>query len=284
MTTTSLSVGLHAITAVYGGDSSNFASSTSTAIVETIRTWTTTTVTSSGSSVVGASRHLHGGGYRRRTDNPATAATGTVTFADNGVSIGTGAVVSGDTASYTTSTLQLAAGTDPITAVYGGDANYGMSTSAAFSQAVSQATTSITLAQPPTSVYGQSVTFTATVTNTVTSTGAGWYGDLRGRRQLHWHRSSQWQQHEQHSHDDCTGFGDRRGWPVHAHGGCTTATASTLRRQHPLKPGDAGCRPGEYDDDGGLVHGHRHFGVWPDRDLHGDSDCGQSARVRRPAR
>ena len=73
------------------------------------------------------------------TGNPATAATGTVTFVDNGTSIGTG-LVAGGAATYTTSTLQLPAGTDTITAIYGGDVTYGVSTSAAFLRTVSQAT------------------------------------------------------------------------------------------------------------------------------------------------
>ena len=125
-----------------------------------------------------------------------------MTFADNGVSIGTGRSSSGDTASYTTSTLQLAAGTDTITAVYGGDVNYGVSTSAAYLQTVSQATTSITLAQPSTSVYGQSVTFTATVTNTEVTSSLAPVGTVtfEDGGNVDRHRASQRHQHEQHGH------------------------------------------------------------------------------------
>ena len=170
-TTTSLSVtgSPHTITAVYKSDI-NFLSSTSTApALETIRQLTTTSVTSSssGALVVGVSIGFTAT-VHDSTGNPATAATGTVTFVDNGTSIGTG-LVAGGAATYTTSTLQLPAGTDTITAIYGGDVTYGVSTSAAFLRTVSQASTSITLAQPPTeSVYGQNVTFSATVSNTVT--------------------------------------------------------------------------------------------------------------------
>jgi large repetitive protein len=71
-------------------------------------------------------------------------------------------VLSGGSASYTTSTLP--AGTNYIKAVYGGDLNFGGSTSNTVSQVVNKATTTTTLAssQNP-SNFGQSVTFTASV-------------------------------------------------------------------------------------------------------------------------
>ncbi len=88
--------------------------------------------------------------------------TGTVTFKDGGTTLGTG-TLSGGQATFTTSTLSVGSHNN-ITAVYGGDTNFNNSTSAAFTQTVSKAnttTTAVSSANP--SVFGQSVTFTATV-------------------------------------------------------------------------------------------------------------------------
>ncbi|HKM52557.1 MAG TPA: Ig-like domain repeat protein, partial [Isosphaeraceae bacterium] len=93
--------------------------------------------------------------------------TGTVTFYNNGTSIGTGtlSVVNGqEQASFTTSTLSTASHT--ITAAYtSGDGNFVPSSpSAAVTHVVNKASTSATVATSLSpSVYGQAVTFTATV-------------------------------------------------------------------------------------------------------------------------
>ena len=68
-------------------------------------------------------------------------------------------------ATYTTTAFQLSLGSGhSITAAYGGDVNFTTSTSTALSQTVNQdsTTTSVASSTNP-SVYGQSVTFTATV-------------------------------------------------------------------------------------------------------------------------
>ena len=88
--------------------------------------------------------------------------TGTVNFLDGTTTIGTGTLTAG-VATFSTSSLTV--GTHSITAVYAGDTNFTTSTSSAVSQVVNQASTT-TLARPPStnpSVFGQSVTFTATV-------------------------------------------------------------------------------------------------------------------------
>jgi hypothetical protein len=94
----------------------------------------------------------------------------TVTFKDGGAAIGTGTTNASGVATFATSTLSVA--THTITAVYTGDTNFATSTSTAVSQVVNQAstTTALTSSVNP-SVFGQSVTFTATVT--VNSPGAG---------------------------------------------------------------------------------------------------------------
>ena len=86
--------------------------------------------------------------------------------------LGTG-TLSGGSASYITSTLK--AGTNTITAVYGGDSKLAGSKSKAVSQVVDKASTTTALVSSVNpSKVGQSVTFTANVTpefgGTVTGT------------------------------------------------------------------------------------------------------------------
>ncbi|MFI5120322.1 MAG: beta strand repeat-containing protein [Thermoanaerobaculia bacterium] len=88
--------------------------------------------------------------------------TGTVTFMDGAATLGTGSLNGSGQA--TLSTSALAVGSHPITAVYGGDANFTGSTSLIVNQVVNLAstTTSVVSSVNP-SVFGQSVSFTATV-------------------------------------------------------------------------------------------------------------------------
>ena len=72
--------------------------------------------------------------------------TGTVTFFDNGVALGTATLSEWRIASLTTSTVN--AGTRSITATYNGDSRFAASTSAAFTQTVNKAAATTTLAAP----------------------------------------------------------------------------------------------------------------------------------------
>jgi hypothetical protein len=152
-----LSVGTWNITAVYGGDA-NFSGSKS-AITQVVLPATTISLSSS----------LNPSTYGQAVTFTAviTSANGTppngetITFMKGATVLGTG-MLSGGSASFTTSTLP--GGTDYIKAVYGGDSNFGGSTSQALPQVVNKATTTTTLVSSlnPSS-FGQSVTFTATV-------------------------------------------------------------------------------------------------------------------------
>jgi autotransporter-associated beta strand protein len=106
---------------------------------------------------------------------PMLIPTGTVTFMDGTTTLGTATLSSTGIATFTTSTTTpLSAGTHTITAVYGGDTNFTASTSAPLTQTVSAAasTTMITLSSSANpSVFGQPVTFTATVTAVAPATG-----------------------------------------------------------------------------------------------------------------
>ncbi len=86
----------------------------------------------------------------------------TVSFMNGATSLGTG-TLSGGSASFATSALPV--GTTAVTAVYGGDADFGGSTSKKVNQKVGKDTTTTALLSSPSSPsYGQAVTFTATVT------------------------------------------------------------------------------------------------------------------------
>jgi hypothetical protein len=129
LTTSALTSGTHAITADYGGDTSN-SSSTSSVLSQTVnQAATTTAVVSSvnpstpGQAVVFTATVTSG------SDRPG----GTVTFNDGGAAIGS-ATLAGGIATLTTSALTV--GTHTITAVYAGNGNFKASTSAALLQAV----------------------------------------------------------------------------------------------------------------------------------------------------
>ena len=167
--TTTLPVGTDSLTAEYLGVP-DFSGSTSSAVSVTINPLyiaTTTTLTSSANpSVFGQSVTF------TATVTPASGSgtpTGSVTFYDGSTPLGT-ATLSAKKASLETTSLPV--GAQAITAVYSGDAHYSSSTSAVLTQTIKQAsstTTVISLLSP--SVYGQPVTFTATVS--ASSPGSG---------------------------------------------------------------------------------------------------------------
>ena len=91
--------------------------------------------------------------------------TGTVNFLDGTTNIGTGTLNASGVATLSTSTLSVSGSPHSITAVYAGTTDYITSTSSpALSQVVNHAstTTALTSSANP-SVFGQAVTFTATV-------------------------------------------------------------------------------------------------------------------------
>lgn len=93
----------------------------------------------------------------------AGAPSGTVSFFDNGVLIGTGTVNASGLATLDISSLSV--GAHPITAQYSGDANFAPTNSAALSETVGTRSTSTVVASSLSAVIGgQAVTFTATVT------------------------------------------------------------------------------------------------------------------------
>ena len=93
--------------------------------------------------------------------------TGTVTFKDGAATLGTGTLGNAGgtaTATYTTTSAQLAAGGHSITAVYSGNPGYAPSVSSALSQTVNKgtATEALLTSKNPT-VSGETVSFQVTV-------------------------------------------------------------------------------------------------------------------------
>ncbi|MGA2622142.1 MAG: Ig-like domain repeat protein, partial [Thermoguttaceae bacterium] len=116
----------------------------------------TTVTTAAGSSTYGAAVTL----TASVTPSGAGAPTGTVTFFDNGSSLGTGTLNGSDIAAFTTSLLS--AGSHPITASYGGDSSFAGSTSSpAVVWTVNKASLVIT-ANNDSKTYGTLKTFAAT--------------------------------------------------------------------------------------------------------------------------
>ena len=168
--TTTLAVGSHTITAVYGGDP-NFSGSTSAALAQTVsEDGSTAAITSSASpSVLNQSVSF--------TVTVSAAApgsgtpTGTVQFSIDGSKFGSAVALAGGSATSTSiSTLKL--GNHTITASYSGDGNFTASTAPSFTQVVSKdkTATSLVVTVNP-SVYGQSISFTASVVAVAPGTG-----------------------------------------------------------------------------------------------------------------
>lgn len=154
LTISSLSVGGHSITGVYSGDGSVYLGSSSAAMVQTVnKNLSSVTLTSSADpSISGQSVTFYA------SISPGSA-TGTVQFLDGSSVLGSTALSSG-LASLTASSL--AAGTHAISAVYSGDGTFS-GTSASVSQIVRQPTATSLATDKTSTVYGQTVTFTATV-------------------------------------------------------------------------------------------------------------------------
>jgi subtilase family serine protease len=106
------------------------------------------------------------------TSSTSGTPTGTVTFLDNGASIGSAPLNSGAVATFSTSTLAVS--THPITAQYGGDSKFSSSSSTNIAQVVNaKPTTASLLSSLNPSIGGQSVTFTATIASTAGGTPTG---------------------------------------------------------------------------------------------------------------
>ena len=163
--TTSLTEGAHTVYAGYGGDA-NFVGSTSDTVSQSVvAVATTTTVASNRNpSRVGESVTFTAQ-VRNAVDGTAVTA-GVVTFriGTTGAADVVQTVAVDVTGQATLTTAALVAGGHPVTAAYNATAPWGASTSAALVQVVNKVATATALRATPTpSVFGQSVTFIASV-------------------------------------------------------------------------------------------------------------------------
>jgi hypothetical protein len=161
--------GTHSITAAYAGNA-DFAASTSLAYSLVVNPDTTVTILSAAPNPAAFGAPV--------LFNAAVSAlaipSGTVTFYDGATAIGTASVDANGNASFTTSSLSV--GTHPITASFGGSANFGASVSAVVDEVILGYVGNFSITVTPTSasIYtGESAKFTVAVTPT-----AGWNSNV----------------------------------------------------------------------------------------------------------
>lgn len=126
LTTSSLTIGSHSVTAQYSGDV-NYATGTSAALSQVVNLSPSTTMlaASINSAIVGQGITF----TANVTNASGPAPTGTVAFKDSSSTLSTGTLNASGVATYATSSL--ATGSHSITAVYSGDASNTGSTSSA---------------------------------------------------------------------------------------------------------------------------------------------------------
>ena len=168
LTTSSLALGSHPITATYGGDGNFTGATTGGAFGQVVNQATTTTAVASSANPgeVGvpitytATVTVNGPG--------GGTPTGKVSFTDGGSAIsGCQSLTLPVTAPLSVQCQQTYAtnSSHSIVATYTGDTNYVGGANSAYSESVSQVSTSTGIGATASSItYGQSVTFTATVT------------------------------------------------------------------------------------------------------------------------
>ncbi len=157
----SLAVGTHSITAVYGNDF-DYAASTSPPISQTVlQAQTSTSITPSSPTPV-AGEPLSFGIAVTPVAPGAGVPSGTVSLTIDGSPVGGPATLAGGMVSIPSG--GLTAGPHTVSAAYSGDANFAASNATISITVAQAATTTVLFTSPNPSVTGQTVTFTATVT------------------------------------------------------------------------------------------------------------------------
>ncbi len=159
LTTSSLSLGTHSVTAVFSG-SASYSGSTSNAITQTVEPALTTTVVTAtpNPSTFGTSVELSA-----TVSSVAGTPTGSVTFTDGATEIATATLAAGQA---TATVGAWSVGTHSVSAAYSGATSFQPSTSAPISQLVDRAPSTVALVSDPNpSANGAVVTLTATVTS-----------------------------------------------------------------------------------------------------------------------
>jgi subtilase family serine protease len=179
-TTSTLALGSHSITAIYGGDTNNFTSTSSVLTQSIILPISTTTLTATANTIPSGGSVTF---TATITETSGVSPTGTVTFYSNTSPLGAPVTLSSGVATLTTTAL-VSMGSASISAVYSGDTNNGSSTSSTLTETVSAATFAIgavpatqtipsggaaifPITVTPQGFYTSAITFTATVTPTL---------------------------------------------------------------------------------------------------------------------
>jgi Pro-kumamolisin, activation domain/Bacterial Ig-like domain (group 3) len=159
--------------AILGGNTITFHSADKAGNVETTKT-VSFTIKGATTTSVGSSKNPAVLGspvtFTATVTSTVGTATGTVTFKNGATTLGTGSLVAGKA---TLTTSSLTPGSHSITAVYGGGADFLASTSPVLTQTVLAVTSTSVIASANPSVFGQTVTFTATVTSVTAGTITG---------------------------------------------------------------------------------------------------------------
>ena len=162
ITTSTLAIGTHPVTAIYSGDK-NYLAASSTVLSQIVNKAVTAV------AVASSLNPAFVGNTITFTATVPAGATGAVTFIDGVTSLGIVTIAPGTAPAL--STNRLLVGTHTITAAYSGDANFSASASAALLQTVNRLTPPITetsLLNPAPS--GAAITLTATVPVAATGT------------------------------------------------------------------------------------------------------------------
>jgi uncharacterized protein (TIGR03437 family) len=155
LTLSGLTLGAHSFTAQYAGNATFNASTTASITAFTVGKASTSTSLAASGAILTATVTVNAPG--------AGSPTGTVTFQGPGGSLGSATLVaSGGRFTATLTPASLTPGT--YTATYSGDTDFNSSTSNAVSIASGPTTLTLTSSANPSTV-GQSVTFTATISN-----------------------------------------------------------------------------------------------------------------------
>jgi len=164
---TKFSAGSHSVVASYMG-STDYAVSTSPAVVVVITSTATTTALNSVATTTYAGQPAV---FTATVTSPTTGIpTGTVTFTDGALNIGQGTLNAQGVASFNTTTLSV--GSHTLTAAYGGDGNYNASTSTPLVHIVALApTTTALISSTNPATVGASVMFTASVSSSSPNIG-----------------------------------------------------------------------------------------------------------------
>jgi Bacterial Ig-like domain (group 3) len=174
--TTSLAVGSDTITATYSGDA-DFAGSVSSTLVQVVGPDATSVVIAASPASVVTGQAVSFTAAVSNTDATGQTPTGTIQFTIDGSNFGSPVTLSGSgntaTAVSGSTTFTASSGTHTITAHYvNADVNFAPGADASETLAAAKAgTNTVDLSAPNPSVFGQVVTFTATVS--VAAPGAG---------------------------------------------------------------------------------------------------------------